>query len=1119
MPTARESPFVGRVRELRGLEDAFEDACHGRGGMQILLGEPGVGKTRLANALVEHARAHDARVVETRGWAHAGPAYWPWVEIVRALSADLGGEALRRELRSAADQLLRLVPELGARLPGAQAPALEPGDDEIARFALFDALAALLRARSVRDPVVIAIDDLQVVDTASLVALDFISRILSDVAVLIVATMHEHTIERSPEAEVALQNIGRAGRRLPLGGLAREDIGRLIELASGGRAAPGLATTVHAVTEGNPFFAGEIIALLLAERRLQDPPDELPLPDGVRATIRRRLEPLDAAALETLELAAVIGRTFTLATLERASPQPRDTVLGALDEAVKLGLVAPVAGAIGEYRFGHGLIRDTLIYGMTVAARMSAHRVVGEALEHNYRGAVDEHLPELAHHFLAAGSRGDVAKAVAHAERAAQRALDALAYEQAEELFSRALEALEALEQDVPRRAGLLLGLGTAQSRLGRAAARATFEAAIQAARAIDADDIFARAALGFGPFALTPGYVDEQHVALLGEALERIGPDDDPMRVRLLGSLAVALYWSDTAARRAELADEALAIARRLGDDVTLAIALSSAQLATSGPDTTEQGLEWLRELFAITDRVGETVMSLAARSRHIDALMELDDLAGADIAIETLERLARGARDRRAAMFVPLHRARRAALDGRYEDAESLLGEVEAIVHELSASTIPITAASQRVVLTWLQKGPREIGDLVRAYADGSPAMPCWRAGLAAALADAGRRDEARLELERLVAGDCAGLPRDNLWLAAMALLSEAVAALDAPEHAELLYGKLAPFAGRNVVLPTVAYLGPVEMWLGILARIARRSADTHERLAAARVQTMRAGARPALARIAVEEAAVLIRDGGTVERARAGELLDDAGRSCEQMGLERIAQHVEALRAQLSAIPAPAAGEPAAGSQATRAALQRNGDVWTLRYEGATLHLTDGKGIQLLALLLERPGAEVHCLELAAAVAGSSASAPIEHSGGQETSGRFGVQGGAGPMLDARAKEDYRAEIARLGAALGKAEARRDVAEAARVRAQLEFVRAELARSVGKGGRDRETGSHAERARINVTRHIRRTLTKIAGYDEALGAALDRCVRTGAFCVYAPDPVRPLRWTVRR
>ncbi|MDP1849982.1 MAG: AAA family ATPase [Solirubrobacteraceae bacterium] len=1114
-----EGPLVGRVRELRELHDAFEDACRGRGGVHIVLGDPGVGKTRLAAALAEHARAAGARVIWTRGWGRAAPAYWPWVEVVRGLTHGVDGVTLRRELGGAADGLLRLLPELAERLPDPNPCAAAEDDSETSRFALFDAVVALLRVRSAGGPVLILMDDLQAVDEGSLIALDFVSRMLRDAAVLLVVTMHERVPDRTPEAQMALQNILRSGRRLVLGGLSRGDVGRLIELTSGEPAAPALIDAVHAVTEGNPFFAREVLALLLAEGRLQDPPDELPLPDGVRETIRRRLEPLDEPQFATVELAAIIGRTFNLATLEHASALDRDSVLDALDAATELGLVEPVAGTLGEYRFSHVLIRDTLFTGMPIAARLTGHRVVGEALEQVYRGAIEAHLAQIAHHFLCAAPRGDIAKAVDYAERAAHRALDLLAYEQAADLFERALAVLERLDSDVARRAALLLGLGTAQSRAGRPAARATFEAAIAAARAIDADDVFARAALGVAPFALTPGYVDDAHVALLGEALERVGPADAPLRVSLLGSLAVALYWSDAVDRRAALAGEALEMARRLGDAPTLAIALSAAQLATTGPDVNEQGLAWLDELFAITARTGETVMSLAARSRHVDLLLELDDIDAADLAIETLARLARESRDPRANAFVPLHRARRAAMEGRLDDAQRILDEVAAVADGLTDSTVPITVASQTLLLTSLRHGPGEIAEGVRHYAAGSPAMPVWRAALAAALADLGRREEAILEFERLAADDFAPLPRDNLWLAAMALLSEAALSLELPDHAMALYRKLEPFAGRNVVLPTVGFLGPVELWLGVLAGVAGRDADALGWFAAATQRATRDGARLSATRTAIGEAAVLLRDGGPAARTRAEALLTSAASDAEQMGLPWLGQQVETLRAQLTG---PAARTAASGlaSDPGVAELRRIGDVWTITSHGRSIHLNDGRGVRLLALLLERPDSEMHSLDLVAAVDGAAPSGPlIERSGGQETEGRFGVQGGAGPALDAKAKEDYRERMAALEAALATAESRRDKRAAAAARVELDFVRRELASAVGIGGRDRETGSHAERARINVTRAIRSTLKRIAGYDERIGAELEAGVRTGTFCVYRPDPLRPVVWTVDR
>jgi hypothetical protein len=1113
--TAGDGPLVGRARELQELLESLADAARGRGGVHLVLGDPGVGKTRLAAALAEHAKRAGAAVIWTRGWGRAAPAYWPWVEVVRGLCHDVEGDVLQRELGAAAYELLRLAPELAERLPEPQRPLVAAAGaetSEIARFSLFDALAALLRARSAQRPVVVLIDDLQAVDEGSLLALDFVSRMLRDAAVLLVVTMHERTPRRTPGVQAALANISRAGRRLVLGGLTREAVGELIEMTSGATASECLAHAVHAVTEGNAFFAREILALLLAEGRLDDPPEELPLPDGVRETIRRRLEPLEPEALDTLRLAAIIGRTFNLPALERASPLDRDSVLSALDAAADLGLVVAVPATLGQYCFGHGLIRETLLLDMPAAIRMGAHRAVGEALEQVYRGAIESHLPELAHHFLSAALRGDLAKAVHYSERAAQRALADLAYEQAAELFTRALEALELLGADVPRRAALLLGLGTAESRAGRPAARATFEAAVAAARTIGADEILARAALGIAPFALAPGFVDDGHVALLVEALDRIGPADSPLRVRLLGSLATALYWSDTGPRRAELAREALDMARRLRDVPTLIFALSSAQLATTGPDTTEQSARWLRRLFELSDRAGETAMTLAARSRHIDVLLELDDLAAADIAIETLERLARESRDRRAAAFVPLHRARRAALEGRFEEAHALVAGVAAMADELSASTIPITVASQIVVLTWLQQGAAAIGEQVRAYADGAAAMPCWRAGLAASLAAGGRTDEARLEYDRLAADGFAVLPRDNLWLVAMALLTETVASLQSRSGAAAVYAELAPFAGRNIVLPTTAFLGPVEQWLGILARVQGRHAKALEHLAAARTSARRNGARTSLVRIAVEEAVVLLEDGGLAARRRAAELLDQAAAACEDMGMVGKLERIAPLQARLAAAP-PAAG--AVGAQTADGlvtALRRIGDVWMIDDGSGPLHISDGRGIRLLALLLASPGREIHCLELVAALDRMTAA-----EGGPGRAGGHESAADLGSVLDAATKDAYRARIASLRDDIAEATRRGDERRSARARAEREVVTRELERALGMGARDRHSASHAERARVNVTRAIRSAIKRISGYDRELGAELEIAVRTGTFCAYEPDPQRPRRWRI--
>ncbi|MGH2840581.1 MAG: hypothetical protein ACRDKY_07140, partial [Solirubrobacteraceae bacterium] len=216
--------------------------------------------------------------------------------------------------------------------------------------------------------------------------------------------------------------------------------------------------------------------------------------------------------------------------------------------------------------------------------------------------------------------------------------------------------------------------------------------------------------------------------------------------------------------------------------------------------------------------------------------------------------------------------------------------------------------------------------------------------------------------------------------------------------------------------------------------------------------------------------------------------------------------------------SAPPArPAVTTAAVAKPPKLSTLRRAGDVWTISHEQRTLHLNDGRGVRLLALLLARPGTEIHSLDLVAAIDGGEPASGAVGGGGRHIAGRGGLQGGAGPALDAQAKSAYRARIDALGEEISEAEAAGDDDRVRRAQEELGFISRELARSVGIGGRDRQSGSHAERARVNVTRAIRSTLKRIAGYDPALGRALDDAVHTGTFCVYRPDPQRPVRWRI--
>ena len=1101
-----ELPLLGRARELADLDATLEETSAGHGGLVLLTGEPGIGKTRLATALGERASADGHRVAWARGWDGGGaPAFWPWVQVVRSVAADRDDDALRTELGAGARWVAQLAPELRERLDLPEAGDLE---SEQARFALFDAVTVFLRNTAAREPLVVLLDDLHTADLPSLLLLAFLARALGETRVLVITTHHEAGPRRGPEVEAVFGELTRFGVRVDLGGLEDDDLRALVVHRSGADPPEELVHMLHELTEGNPFYSDEVVRLLVAQGRIDQPLGErVPLPDGVRDAIRKRLLPLRPEVREALQVAAVEGRDFQLTTVERAAGIDRADLLDRLDEALAVQLLEEAPGPAGSFRFAHGLIRETLYGDLTASRRARLHAAVGEALE---RTAATE--AELAHHFVEAAPVGDPAKALEHAHRAGHEALAALAYERAADLFDAALSALDLLpEPDEPRRGELLLLRGQAQMQSGGDAARSTLLAAIDLARRVGDPDLLGRAALSLGGFGLSPGIVDDDLVAVLEEALGGLPPDGSALRARLLVRLAVALYYSDAAAqRREDLVQEALRIAREQDDPSTLAYVLDQGHIATNGPDTAERGLAWAHELFALADAVNDQELSVRARSWQIDLLLELDDISGADMAIEALDRIATDSRDPRARAFIPLHRARRAMIAGQLDDTEVLIHEGIQLGWSLQDSTVPILAGAQ---LFWLRMGQgrlRELEDAVRQFADQLPAMPAWRVALATLYMHTGRPAEARREYDRLAERDFATIPRDNVWSIAIALLAELGETFRDSERSIVLEELLAPLDGRNVVTPTGIFAGPVRRYLALTAA-ARGDHDTAlARLVEARVACERMGYKPMLAVIDVDEARILARRNqpGDVDRAR--ELLQRGLERAEAVGVPRLDERLARAAALLPAddrAPAPAA--PAAAS----AVLAREGDVWRLDYEGRVLRVRDAKGMRHLALLLANPGIEFHAVDVAAAAEGGALPSAQAADGLEVRAGT----GDAGPALDSQAKAEYRSRLEDLRAEIEEAESFNDPERAARAREEMDFIAHELSAAVGLGGRDRRAASAAERARVNVTRALRREIRRIADEDAGLGRELETTVRTGTFCAYEPDPRRPVAWDV--
>jgi tetratricopeptide (TPR) repeat protein len=1101
--------LVGRGRELEQLDAALSDAIARRGGLVVVTGEPGIGKTALARAFVEHAAGRGASWAWGTCWDGGGaPAYWPWVQIARALARREDAATLRAGLGPAAPWIAGLLPELAGTLGPPALPSDLNADQ--ARFRLFDAIASLLATVAERRPLVIVLDDLHWADASSVLALEFLSRALPDLAILAIAAYRHTEAHPRDELAAALGGLARAATRLSLEGLDRDEVARLATAVASGLEpadAPGippqLVAAVHAASAGNPFFVDELVQLLASQGRLHDErsaADPLPLPGGVRDTIRRRLAPLDEASMVALRAAAVIGGEFPLAMLARIVGCPPAEILERLDAPLRAGLVT-AAGDSGRYGFLHALVRDTLAGSIPVNERARLHLLTAEALEQHYGDDVEPHLAEIAHHFLLGASAGGGARAVEFAARAAERAVGQFAYHEAAELYERAIAVAAGLAADDRRAWELHHGLGEALTRAGDVeGSRAALGVASEHARRLEDPVHLAQSALA----ATLPGYsrgiVNEVLGAGLEEALQRLDaaePRDaahrvaiDALRCRVRVQLAAALFWAPERERRERLVDEATTLAReisaselahsspaqRMLADRTLAFVLAQGFPAVWGPDSVERGLPISVEALELCERTRDAELAMQVRLWRTYLLLELDDPDRAEAEIDAFGETARRLGQPRTLVYDPLHRALMASMRGEFDAAERLTEEAIERASELHGSITQVLAEGQRFLQQRVRGRHADSEGFLRHYADTVPLMRRWRCMLALLLAENGRVEEARRELDQLAAEDFADFPRDAPWMFAMALLAEVCMLLGDQPRARLLYDLLAPFEGRNVISLGAAYLGPVARYLGMLAMTIGEDERALGHLETARSATQRIGARPMAVLSALDAAEVLARRGSPGDAERGSALVESVALQAERLGMDGALARVAGLRERLAAAgrAAPAAKPP------RRARLARASDVWQLDFEGRSVHLHDAKGLRQLAALLAKPGTAIPAVALA-------------------TSG----DAATGDLRAQRARADeLREEIA-------EARAFNDPERAARAVARLEALAAEL------GGDARSLG--AERARVNVTRAIRAALARIASHEPELGHLLQRTIRTGTSCEYRPDLDVPLHWEV--
>ena len=1078
--------FVGRAQELRQIEAAFASAAQGRGSLAVVSGEAGIGKTRFCEEIANRARGAGLTVVTARCWGDGGaPPLWPWQPIL----GDLCG-------REAADLL-------------ASDPGLTTVDSD--RFARFAAVTDELAAACDRAPVCLVIDDIDAADAGTLLLTRFVARSLHHLGLVLVLSRRQGTplVARSEVESRLLDEIESEATPVVL---HQFDLGETAAFLAGHGLTdldPELLVALLRVTGGNPLFLRRIAAL-------GAPDPESALPGGVHVAIEQALARLSDGARRILQTSAVLGRSPSVAEAAAVAEATPAAVLDAVAEAAGAGLAT--AEGPDRFTFGHELVRSALEDALDAGERLDAHARAAPVVATDGPAMAPDRLARRAHHALAAASRSeaDARLAVAACRTAARSMVDSFAYEQADGLLSAAV-GLHRPAVLGPPPGELLVRWAQAALLCGRLGeARMRFERAVTVTEREGDPILFAEAALGLGGHWVNEHRAPVERTRVLGlqrAALARLPARHAGMRCRLAARLAAEDVYDGGPLGPVH---DALAEARRCGDQAALAEALSLSHHALLAPEYTRYRLDLADELVRVASEAGHGVLALMGLCWRAVDLFELGD-GRAVRALEDLRERADALACQSILYIVDVLDVMLLIRAGRLDDAERAAGfcyELGAAVGEQDALGY---LSAHTLAIRWIQGRDAELLSAAEEIA-ASPTLVqsefAFRATAASIAARAGHHERARAALDRLAADGLAALPVSSTWLTGMVGIVEVAAVLQDEAVARQAYDLLAPFAA----LPTmpslaVACLGSTERSLGLAALTFGKADLAVNHLDRAVAANRRLQNRPLVAITRAELAGALHRRGRAADWGRAAELLARALADAELMGMTaRVATWRSDLR---DLVPDEAgADRRAADSRAADAApdddqprpdeprhglIRRQGRGWVVALDGRTVHVGDLVGMQHLVELVTHPGLPIPALTLA----GRGAVAA-------ETTGH--------ELLDPTARAAYAARARELSDDLAEADAHNDIVRAARLRAELEALVDQVEGATGLGGRPRRFTDQAERARTAVRKAIMRAIDEIGAADPGIGDTLRSSIVTGTTCIYTADPRTTIRWSTR-
>jgi AAA ATPase domain len=1029
-------PLVARAGVLAEVGSVLTAARAGRGALLTVTGEPGIGKTRLAEEAAE--RAGEFEVVWTWGAAAGGAALGPWSRVLRVLA---GRHAAVARLIADSPFLAGLTDP--ARAGGGRDPG---GARSQLSFDLAEVVAAVAAAR----PVLVVFDDAHQADTSSLRLLAELTPALRTIAAAVLVTARDGDRDWHGRLDMRTALL-RSGDVISLQPLAEGDVAAVLAGVTGAPAGPDLVGVIAERSAGNPFLVTEL-ARQLGGRNAGPAAARAIVPDSVRALAGARLAELSGTARDVVLAASILGTRFrrdVLAGLAGLEPAELAAALAAGRETSLLQLAEP-----GEDRFRHDLVRDAIYDSIPADAREDLHTRAGGVLASLADRGRDVDDAEVAYHLARAGTAA-AGPAAEYARRAGDRALAALAFEDAVHWYERAASSLATLRAGDDEQARAALQLGTARLAAGDLdGGRAGFRQAAERARRAGRPDLLARAALGLGggPAGFEVGLLDGEQISLLEEA-RSVLPDGQGTLIALVTArLSIASTLLLPEARRLELATEAVRQARSAGDDATLAATLAALCDAIAGPDHCAARRAHATEIIDLAARLRDPVLGLLGRRLRLVALLEAGAIADWETDVLAYRAAAEALRHPLYLWYVPLWRGMRALAAGRAGECQAALAEAAAIGERAASGNAFMLVQTQLWCLRAEEGDTAGLLGMLPELETVTVPAPWLQVTRALVLAQAGRTEDARAQLEAVVPL-LPAMARDSEWLPSMAQVAETIALTGPHPVARWAYDALSPYAGLVAVEGICAAIrGPVDHHLALLAD----ALGEHEAAARHRAAAV-AGARA--------------------------------------VGALALAARIEG---EAAPVPVPRAGH----------AFRRDGEMWTLAYRGREIRMRDSKGLRDLHALLARPGTAVAALDLAAAPGGHRPGAPA----GPDV---LHPPSDTGEVIDAQARASYRQRLRELDEAAAEADAATDIERSARIAAERDALVAALTEAYGLGGRVRRSGSVAERARTAVTARIRDAIRRISEAHPELGRHLARSVRTGTFCVYEPD--QPVRWSL--